>query len=62
MYARQKEQILSEIIETNEILPHIVSTFKRFCNKEIGHNIFQRSFSDHVIRNNDDYKEHIKYI
>ena len=28
---------------TNEMVPHIISTFKRFCNKEIGSNIFQRS-------------------
>ncbi len=47
---------------TNKTLPHIVSTFKRFCNKEIGYNIFQRSFVEHIIRNNDDYKEHVKYI
>ena len=29
---------------TNEMLPHIVSAFKRFCNKEIGNNIFQRGY------------------
>ena len=39
-----------------------VSTFKRFCNKEYGVNIWQRHFNDHVIRNRDDYYEHIKYI
>ncbi len=47
---------------TNKILPHIVSTFKRFCNKEIGNNIFQRGFYDHIIRNRKDYDEHVKYI
>lgn len=39
-----------------------VSTFKRFCNKEYGGNIWQRYFYDHVIRNCEDYEEHIKYI
>ena len=39
-----------------------VSTFKRFCNKEYGENIWQDSFYDHIIRNNEDYEEHIKYI
>ena len=39
-----------------------VSTFKRFCNKEYGENIWQESFFDHIIRNNEDYEEHIKYI
>ena len=41
---------------------HFVSTFKRFCNKEYGENIWQRSFYDHVIRNRDDYNEIYKYI
>ena len=47
---------------TNEMLPHIVSTFKRFCNKEIGNNIFQRGYIDHIIRDREDYEEHLRYI
>ena len=47
---------------TNEIIPHIVSTLKRLCNKEIGENIFQRSYHDHIIRNKEDYEEISKYI
>ena len=47
---------------TNELLPHIISTFKRFCNKEIGYNIFQRSFADHIIRDREDYETRRKYI
>ena len=39
-----------------------VSTFKRFCNKEYGENIWQRHFYDHIIRNREDYEEHLKYI
>ena len=39
-----------------------VSTFKRFYNKEHGKNIWQRSFYDHVIRNQKDYEAHLKYI
>lgn len=46
----------------NELLPHIISTFKRFCNKEIRHNIFQRSYMEHVIRNKSDYERIKKYI
>ena len=41
---------------------HFVSTFKRFCNKEYGNNIWQRHFNDHIIRNRQDLEEHIKYI
>ena len=39
-----------------------VSTFKRFCNKECGRNIWQRYFNDHIIRSREDYEEHLRYI
>ena len=47
---------------TNEMLPHIISTFKRFCNKEIGTNIFQRGYIEHIIRDKEDYETRTKYI
>ena len=47
---------------TNAILPHLVSTLKRFCNRDIGENIFQRSFHDHVIRDENDYRKIWEYI
>ena len=43
-------------------MSRFVSTFKRFCNKEYGENIWQRHFNDHIIRNREDYEEHKKYI
>ncbi len=46
----------------HSVVSKVVSTFKRFFNKEWGANIWQRSFYDHVIRNQQDYDEHIKYI
>ena len=46
----------------HSIVSRFVSTFKRFCNKEYGKNIWQRHFNDHIIRNREDYEEHIKYI
>ena len=39
-----------------------VGTFKRFCNKEYGENIWQSRFYDHVIRNQRDYDEIWQYI
>ena len=47
---------------TNEMLPHIVATFKRFCNKEIGENLFQRGYIEHIVRNKEDYETKRKYI
>ena len=41
---------------------HFVSTFKRFCNKEYGTNIWQRGFYDHVVRCGEDCDEIKRYI
>ena len=38
-------------------MSQFVSSFKRFCNKEYGGNIWQRYFNDHIIRNREDYEE-----
>ena len=43
-------------------LAQFVSTFKRFCNKEYGSNIWQSRYYDHVVRNQQDYNEIWEYI
>ena len=43
-------------------IAHFVGTFKRFCNREYGGNIWQPRFYDHVIRNQHDYDEIWEYI
>ena len=47
---------------TNNKISLAVSTLKRFVNSEVGTNIFQRSFHDHIIRGEDDYKKIWEYI
>ena len=62
---KDRKRILSTIIKptpTNEMLPHIVSTFKRFCNKEFGDKIFQRGYIEHIICDHKDYETRRKYI
>ena len=46
---------------TSEIA-RFVGTFKRFCNKAYGENIWQRSFHDHIIRDDNDYQKIWSYI
>lgn len=60
--AQDNGNVSLAIKKANATIPHIVSTFKRFCNREIGEDIFQRSYYDHVIRNIEDYNETVKYI
>ena len=70
-----RRQILSRVVgvdvlcqeqDCKQLCKRIVYTFlcsfKRFCNKEYGENAWQRGFYDHVIRNRDDYEEHVKYV
>ena len=52
----------STLTRQTTTVSHFVSTFKRFCNKEYGENIWQRGFYDHVIRGREDYEEIAKYI
>ena len=47
---------------TNALIPRYVSTLKRMCNKVFGQNIWQRSFHDHVIREERDYQMIWQYI
>ena len=46
----------------NAVVPHFVSVFKRFCHQSIGQKIFQRSYHDHVIRGEKDYRKIWEYI
>ena len=47
---------------TNAVVPHYVSTLKRFCHKEAGERLFQRSYHDHVIRDEKEYLRIWEYI
>ena len=44
------------------VIARFVGTFKRYCNKEYGGNIWQSRYYDHVIRNQQDYNEVWEYI
>ena len=47
---------------TNRAVPHFISTFKRFCHRDFGSCIFQRSYHDRIIRNEPEYLKIWKYI
>ena len=47
---------------TNELLPMLISTFKRFTNRKCGLQLWQRSYHERVIRNERDYQEIWEYI
>lgn len=47
---------------TKSEVAKFVSLLKRYCNKEYGKNIWQTSYYDHIIRNEEDYLDAIQYI
>ena len=49
-------------VPTNTKVSQFVGTFKRFCNREIGENIWQYRSYDHVIRGEKDYLKIWNYI
>ena len=49
-------------VPTNSLIAQFVSTFKRFCNKEYGKNIWQSRSNDHIIRGEKDYQKICEYI
>lgn len=46
----------------NQMIPKFVSSFKRYTNKQAGIQMWQRSYYDHVIRDEKDYLHHLEYI
>jgi len=49
-------------VPTNSLISRFIGTFKRFCNKAYGENIWQSRSYDHIIRGEDDYREIWEYI
>ena len=47
---------------TNASIPRLISTFKRYTNKECGVSLWQRSYYDHIIRNEEDHVRIWEYI
>lgn len=43
-------------------IPRVVNQLKGATSKMVGFSIWQKSYYDHVIRNEQDYEEHMRYI
>lgn len=43
-------------------IPRVVQQLKGIVSKQVGTSIWQKSFYDHIIRNRQDYEEHLRYI
>ncbi len=59
---QSRTPVPTNIERANSTFSQFISTFKRFCNKEYGENIWQARANDHIIRNREDYEKHLRYI
>ena len=64
VYIRMDGQSRTPVPTTkaNSEYSKFISTFKRFCNKEYGYNIWQSRSYEHIIRDYRDYEKIQKYI
>lgn len=47
---------------TNIRIPSVIRSFKTLVSKELGYSIWQRSYYDHIIRDEQDYWVRVRYI
>ena len=47
---------------TNNHVPSALRSWKTLVTKELGYSIWQRSYHDHIIRNEEDYNAILRYI
>ncbi len=47
---------------TTQSIPQLIKSFKTLVTKQIGYSIWQRSFHDHIIRNEKEYQKIWEYI
>ena len=45
-----------------QLIPRVIAALKRFSSQEAGFNMWQTSYHDHIIRNDDDYRRIWEYI
>lgn len=59
---RIESESKKENTPANDTIPRFVGVFKRFVHRDVGEKIFQRSYHDHVIRDENDMIGAINYI
>ncbi len=59
---QSRTPVPTNVARANSSFSRFISTFKRFCNKECGCNIWQARSNDHIIRDRADYDMHLRYI
>ena len=59
---QSRTPVPTNVKRANDPCSQFISTFKRFCNKEYGENIWQARFNDHIIRDHKEYEGFLKYI
>ena len=62
LYLKNESSLPAAANRPNEAIPKYISTLKRFTNRSVGFDLWQRSYHDHIIRNEQDYLRIWQYI
>ena len=58
----KRRNLLCDIVGGGAQIPRFVGALKRLCHKETGKTLFQRSYHDRVIRDENEYRKIWQYI
>ena len=47
---------------TAAVIPRVIAVFKRLTNRACGKDLWQESYYDHIIRDEQDYWQRVQYI
>jgi len=62
IYPEQAGTMWASSPTTRQSISQLVKSYKTLVSKEIGYSVWQRSFHDHIIRNEKEYQEIWRYI
>lgn len=54
--------VVPQTVSRTNSIPDVIRSFKSLVTRDIGVSIWQRSYNDHIIRNQEDYNMKWKYI
>ena len=62
LWFHETEKRRAESSRPTQLLPRIIAAWKRFTNRDAGYNLWQSGYHDHVIRDENDFLTHWRYI
>ena len=62
MIAQSVNYVTLDTMTAPTTISRVINNLKGYVSKQAGFAIWQKSFHDHIVRNQEDYEAHMKYI